>query len=210
MSKTDRCAAWAVVLPAIRPQAVGGHAALSAAGRAVRGKLPPRPRLLGRAVRRHARRIRGRVGPGARALHAARRHHLRGQLQLSVEDVPAAHARGSLQHARHGPRPRLHHHRRRLGRHRPRRRVPARRRGLRPDRRRRRDHGRAARSRPSARVDPTRFHSGSGVRTRRRGHPDGQAARHQGPGCAAVPRLGSRRHRASIARSGSSATATTR
>ena len=62
-----------------------------------------RARLRGGALRRDAGRVRGGVGGGARPRAAALRRPLRGQLQLPVQDVPAAHARGRLHDDRAWP-----------------------------------------------------------------------------------------------------------
>ena len=83
--------------------------------------LRARARLRRGPVRRHAGRLRAALGRGAGPPPAALRRALRGQLQLPEQDVPAAHARGSLHHDRHGQGARLHGHRLRRRRHRPRR-----------------------------------------------------------------------------------------
>ena len=86
----------------------------------------------------------------ARALDrsASRRRALRGQFQLPVEDVPAAHARGGVHHDRHGARPWLHGCRGGIGRHRPLRPVSRSRRRLRDPWRGRAHPRRAARRAP--------------------------------------------------------------
>ena len=82
------------LFPAVRPEAVGGATAISAARHALRGGVRARARLPGRAVRRDAGDVGGGMGRGARPPSPARRGPLRRQLQLPVQDVPAAHAAG--------------------------------------------------------------------------------------------------------------------
>ena len=82
------------VLPAVRSQAVGGAAAVRAARHAVRRRVRRASAATRRAVRRDAGGVRSGMGRGAGSPPPALRGALRGQLQLPVQDVPAAHAAG--------------------------------------------------------------------------------------------------------------------
>ena len=92
-----------VLLPALRPQAVGGDAAVPAARHAVRGA--PTCAAAGYDVALFDAMLAESEAEWDEALEprAPRcRRAVRGQLQLPVQDVPAAHARGGVHDDRHG------------------------------------------------------------------------------------------------------------
>ena len=183
-----------VVLPALRPQAVGGDAALPAARHAVRRQLPARPRLRRRAVRRDA-------GASPRpsgtrrstATHAAlRRASTRTTSTTCPRCACCACAQAAFTHDRHGraraaapsssaaPTPPTT--------------PPSTSRGrrLRPDRRGRGDAGRAARAR-AARQLGAALDAILGLALRARRRASSQTPRrpgHQGPRRAAASRPG--------------------